>query len=40
MTILAKLARKLVNKQFKQSLLDAPDAASVVAVISKEVLGQ
>jgi fructose PTS system EIIA component len=40
MTILAKLARKLVNKQFKQSLLDAPDAASVVAIVEKEVLGQ
>lgn len=40
MNILAKLARKLISQAFKQSLLDAPDAASVVAVINKEVLGQ
>ena len=39
MNILAKLARKLVNPTFKQSLRDAPDAASVVAIIS-EVVGQ
>ncbi len=37
MTILAKLARKLVNKAFKASLLSAPDADAVVAIISAAV---
>lgn len=37
MTILAKLARKLVNASFRESLLAAPDAQSVVDIVSEGV---
>lgn len=37
MNILAKLARKLVNAQFKASLQSALDAATVVAIITEAV---
>ena len=40
MTILAKLARKLVHQSFKDALLDAGDPQAVVSLINKEVLGQ
>lgn len=40
MKILASLARRLVHASFKQALLDAPDADTVVALINKEVLGK
>ena len=40
MTILAKLARKLVHQSFKDSLSDAGDPQAVVSVINTEVLGQ
>ncbi|WP_116040551.1 PTS sugar transporter subunit IIA [Amycolatopsis palatopharyngis] len=40
MTILASLARRLVHQSFRQSLLDAPDADTVVDLIRAEVLGQ
>lgn len=40
MTILAKLARRLVHQSFKDALHDAGDPQAVVALIEKEVLGQ
>jgi PTS system fructose-specific IIA component len=40
MTILAKLARKLVHQSFKDSLSDAGDPQAVVSLINTEVLGQ
>lgn len=40
MTILAKLARKLVHPSFKDALRDAGDPQAVVSLINKEVLGQ
>jgi PTS system fructose-specific IIA component len=40
MTILAKLARKLVHQSFKDALTDASDPQAVVSLINKEVLGQ
>ena len=40
MTILAKLARKLVHASFKDSLHDAGDPQAIVDIINKEVLGQ
>jgi fructose PTS system EIIA component len=40
MTILASLARRLMHPSFRQALLDAVDPATVVEVITKEVLGQ
>ncbi|WP_432536297.1 PTS sugar transporter subunit IIA [Kineococcus arenarius] len=40
MTILAALARKLVHVSFRQSLLEAPDAASVARTVMEEVYGR
>jgi PTS system fructose-specific IIA component len=40
MTILAKLARKLVHQSFKDALHDAGDPQAVVSLINTEVLGQ
>jgi PTS system fructose-specific IIA component len=40
MTILAKLARKLVSPSFKAALHDAADPQDVVDTINKEVLGR
>jgi fructose PTS system EIIA component len=40
MNILAQLARKLINQQFKDSLLNAADAQAVVDIVNKEVLGR
>lgn len=40
MTILAKLARKLVHASFKDSLHDAGDPQAIVDIINTEVLGQ
>ena len=40
MNILASLARKLINQQFKESLLNAPDNQAVVDIVNKEVLGR
>ena len=39
MTILAKLARRLVHQSFKDSLYDAGDPQVVVDIINAEVLG-
>ena len=39
MTILAKLARKLVHASFTDALRDASDPQAVVSLINKEVLG-
>ena len=39
MTILAKLARKLVHVSFTDALRDASDPQAVVSLINKEVLG-
>ncbi|GIG23829.1 PTS sugar transporter subunit IIA [Cellulomonas denverensis] len=36
--ILAALARRLVHESFRQSLLDAPDAATVADIITREVV--
>ena len=36
--ILAKLARKLMRREFRQSLTDAPDAATVVEIVDREVV--
>jgi len=36
--ILAALARRLVHPEFRQSLLDAPDAAGVAEIITREVV--
>lgn len=38
LTILASLARRLMRAEFRQSLLDAPDAATVVDVVNREVI--
>ncbi|GAA0316543.1 PTS sugar transporter subunit IIA [Kineococcus aurantiacus] len=38
--ILAQLARKLVHVSFRQSLLEAPDAAAVASTVMKEVYGR
>ncbi|WP_432509021.1 PTS sugar transporter subunit IIA [Kineococcus auxinigenes] len=40
MTILAALARKLVHVSFRQSLLEAPDAASIARTVVEEVYGR
>jgi fructose PTS system EIIA component len=40
LTILAKLARRLVRPDFRQSLLDAPDPAAVVDIVTREVVNQ
>ncbi|HLI41715.1 MAG TPA: fructose PTS transporter subunit IIA [Streptosporangiaceae bacterium] len=40
MTILAALARRLVHASFREALTAAPDAQTVVDVVTKEVLGQ
>jgi PTS system fructose-specific IIA component len=40
LTILAKLARKLVHASFKQALRDAADPQTVVDLVNKEVLGR
>lgn len=37
LTILAALARRLIHQSFRDSLLAAPDAESVVGIISREV---
>lgn len=37
LTILAALARRLVHVSFRQSLLEAPDAATVADIITREV---
>ena len=36
--ILAALARRLVHPEFRQSLLDAPDAATVAEIVTREVV--
>lgn len=36
--ILAALARRLVHESFRQSLLDAPDAATVADIVTREVV--
>jgi PTS system fructose-specific IIA component len=36
--ILAALARRLVHESFRQSLLDAPDAATVAEIVQREVV--
>jgi PTS system fructose-specific IIA component len=36
--ILAALARRLVHPEFRQSLMDAPDAATVSDIITREVV--
>lgn len=38
MTILAKLARRLMNSGFRESLAHAPDADTVVEIVEKEVV--
>ncbi|MBL8930473.1 MAG: PTS sugar transporter subunit IIA [Kineosporiaceae bacterium] len=38
MKILAALARKLMRAEFRQSLRDAPDAATVVEIVEREVV--
>ncbi|GAB3217039.1 fructose PTS transporter subunit IIA [Kineococcus gypseus] len=40
MTILAALARRLVHVSFRQSLLEAPDAASIARTVMEEVYGR
>lgn len=40
MTILSRLARRLVHQSFKDALAAAPDPQSVVSVIEKEVFTQ
>ena len=40
MTILAALARRLVHASFREALAAAPDAQTVVDIVTKEVLGQ
>jgi PTS system fructose-specific IIA component len=40
MTILAKLARRLVHKSFRESLLGATESQAVVDLVDKEVLGR
>ena len=36
--ILAALARRLVHPEFRQSLLDAPDAETVAQIVTREVV--
>ncbi len=36
--ILAKLARKLMRSEFRQALLEAPDATTVVDIVNREVV--
>lgn len=36
--ILAALARRLVHPEFRQSLVDAPDAATVAEIVTREVV--
>lgn len=36
--ILAKLARKLMRSEFRQALTQAPDAATVVDIVNREVV--
>ena len=36
--ILAALARRLVHPEFRQSLTDAPDAETVAAIVTREVV--
>ncbi len=38
LTILAKLARKLMRADFREALKQAPDAATVVEVVEREVV--
>jgi PTS system fructose-specific IIA component len=40
MTILASLARRLVHRSFRESLLAATDPQAVVDLVNKEVLGR
>jgi len=40
MQILAALARRLIHQSFKDSLLSAPDAQSVVDIVNKEVVNR
>jgi len=40
MQILASLARRLIHQSFKDSLLSAPDAQSVVDIVNKEVVNR
>jgi len=40
LTILAALARRLVRPAFRQTIIDAPDAASVASYVQGEVGGQ
>jgi PTS system fructose-specific IIA component len=40
LAILAKLARRLVRPDFRQSLHDAPDSAAVVDIVTREVVNQ
>ena len=37
LTILAALARRLVNPSFRQTIVDAPDAAAVAAFVQAEI---
>ncbi|GAA1073539.1 PTS sugar transporter subunit IIA [Nocardiopsis composta] len=37
MSILASLARRLIHEEFRASLLKAPDAAEIAAVVAREV---
>jgi fructose-specific phosphotransferase system IIA component len=39
LSVLAALARRLTRPDFRRSLLDAPDAATVVDVVQREVVG-
>jgi PTS system fructose-specific IIA component len=38
--ILASLARRLMRTEFRDSLMNAPDAAAVVDVVNREVVNQ
>ncbi|MBB3051080.1 PTS system fructose-specific IIA component [Prauserella isguenensis] len=40
LTVLGALARRLMHQSFRQSLLDASDAESVVRLVREEVFGQ
>ena len=39
LSVLATLARRLTRADFRRSLLEAPDAATVVEVVQREVVG-
>jgi fructose PTS system EIIA component len=39
LSVLATLARRLTRPDFRRSLLEAPDAATVVEVVQREVVG-